>query len=182
MADPQVDGAAAKDGGTMTPPPVVTPATPHTPEPMKPVIAAAPPEPVRPVGKSPELAALEAQMAEKVKALDEVLGKANAYTERDRNARVLARLRQAGAIASDATLLLLAPRDADPDTAEGRTKLDKLREIEPALFRQVVPDAATQLAAAAKLMKPPESYKGRYDEKYAERIANGVIRRATGGE
>lgn len=172
------DAAVAKDQPAPAAP------TPATPAPVPAVqTVTAPPAPVAPPVETPRpVPGITApDLAAKVKELDEAIGRANAYAKAERNKRVLAVLRGMGAVATDATLLMLAG-DSDPDTTDGRARLDRLREIEPVAFRQLAPDTTTVVLGAVGQAKAGDSYKGRYGDDYAKRVAEGVIRRANGGE
>lgn len=179
MSDTNIDGAAPKEPATPTPQPAPAPA---------PAVAVAKVDPAPAPAPAPQpIAAIVAKaqggdpIAEKVKELDEALKRVNGYEQQERNKRTLAVLRGMGAIGSDATMLMLAA-GTDPDSVDGRAKLDRLREIEPALFRTLAPDTRTAVDTAVNAHKAPPTYTGRYGDDYAKRIAAGVVRRANGGE
>lgn len=162
---------------TTTPGPAVQTVTP-TPQA---VVQATTPAPAPAVQTTTAKLELPAEVGAKLREIDETLARVKSIERAERNKRTIAVLRSMGAVATDATLLMLAG-DADPDTVDGRAKLDRLREIEPVAFRQLAPDTATAVASAVIARKPPPTYTGRYDEAYAKRVAEGVIRRANGGE
>lgn len=187
MAEPLIDAAAAKDPA---------PAAAKDPAPTQPTVAVTPPPqapqatappavtvaaPFTPPVVTPAPAQAVPDIAAKVKELDDALARAKAREVEERNKRTLSVLRSMGAVGSDATMLMLAG-SADPDTADGRAKLDRLRELEPLLFRALPADTRTAVAAAVTERKAPAGYTGRYDDAYAKRVAEGAVRRAMGGE
>lgn len=178
-----IEGAAPKDAVvTVTAPPATAP-EPIVQPPAKPV-AVAQPAPFEPVEKPARLdEALAKRLAEveaKAKQLDEQLGRAAKLTEADRERRVLQKLRAMGATPADQTLLALAPRDIDPDTAEGARALDEFRKRDPSLFREIVPGFEAVTRDAATAFKAPENYKGRYGADFASRLLSGAISRMGG--
>lgn len=180
-----IEAATAKEPATgqpaavaPTPAPVTQTTTPAPAPQPAPTVT---PAPAPAVQTSTARVELPSEVDAKLRAIDETLARVQSLERAERNKRTLAVLRGMGAVATDATLLMLAG-DADPDTVDGRARLDRLREIEPVAFRQLAPDTATAVASAVIARKPPPTYTGRYDEAYAKRVAEGVIRRANGGE
>lgn len=185
MADPLIDAAAAKDTAPAAPPspaPTQPPVVQSQPQPApQPAPVATVAAPYTPPVVTPAPAQAVPDIAAKVKELDDALARAKAREIEERNKRTLSVLRSMGAVGSDATMLMLAG-SVDPDTADGRAKLDRLRELEPLLFRALPADTRTAVAAAVTERKAPAGYTGRYDDAYAKRIAEGAVRRAMGGE
>lgn len=177
------EGAASKDASTVTAtaPPITAPVLPAPPPAPAVPVAVAPvaPELARDT-RGDDLARRIAEVEAKAKILDEQLARAAKLTEADRERRVMARLRAMGATPADTTLMALAPRDIDPDTAEGARALDEFRKRDPSLFRDITPGFEAVTRDAATAFKVPDNYKGRYDADFASRLLNGAISRMGG--
>lgn len=170
------DAAQAKEPSTSAPPPAVAPAPAEPPKPaVAPVAQAAPaPAPVveAPKALEPKADELRAELATQLEQVREI-------NRRHRERTILGTLARMGASGvSDATLLMLVPREVDPETPAGLAALDKIREQNPGIFRPQAPDESATIAATAKAAKAPQGYAGRYGDDYAERLARGVFERS----
>lgn len=171
------DAAVAKEPSTAPPPqPSSTPVEQPKPAPA-PVAQTAPasstpvevPKASAPEPKGPDLQAELAAQLEQVREIN----------RRHRERTILGTFARMGASGvSDATLLMLVPKDVDPETPAGLAALDKIREQNPGIFRPQAPDESATIAAAAKAAKAPQGYSGRYGDDYAERLARGVFERS----
>lgn len=117
------------------------------------VASVAAPAPKSPEERLKRFDELEKSLDEKARAIDAKTSALEEKFEKARQKSVLSTLRRLGAdpdVVTDADLLLLAPKNVDPDDPAGLAELKKFRDGRPGFFKRAEVGPQEHLAAFAK--------------------------------